>query len=145
MMTCFTFLCQKYLKNSKFWKIKNSIISEFKLAFFFFRQFWWSTVDVNHCTFSWSTAGCDFITPNENLISIQRTKEKVIKKIILQLYFQQPITRSSTTSTAVPWPTLTTAPKNVKVRVEKVWVWMPKQDCRKFRSSRVKIFLDSAK
>ena len=57
-----------------------------------------------------------FITPNENLISIQRTLEKIIKKIILQLYSQQQITRSST-STTVPWPTLTTAPKNVKVRV----------------------------
>ena len=36
----------------------------------------------------------------------------------LQLYFQQQITKSST-STTVPWPTLTTAPKNVQVRVDK--------------------------
>ena len=41
---------------------KKIIFSKFKIAYFLFSQCWesMSLVDVDHCTFSWSTAGCTF-------------------------------------------------------------------------------------
>ena len=49
MKTCLRFLCQKFLKKTKFWKIKKTKFSKLQLA----------DVDGQHwpLQFSWSTAG----------------------------------------------------------------------------------------